>query len=148
MKQKWNEEWFRGKREELKAGGGPLPRPMSPTMEMVGIRPENKNYLVGTRHLLPVQSRLVLQLVQAMVDSTRDTVFMPQVDDSSKPDSSPGETWAVTAQDDSLPRESLWEPSLVAAATASAAGSCSGSDAAAPATEAAGHPNGHMALLE
>lgn len=79
MKQKWNEEWFRGKREELKAGGGPLPRPMSPTMEMVGIRPENKNYLVGTRHLLPVQSRLVLQLVQAMVDSTRDTVFMPQV---------------------------------------------------------------------
>lgn len=52
---------------------------MSPTMEMVGIRPENKNYLVGTRHLLPVQSRLVLQLVQAMVDSTRDTVFMPQV---------------------------------------------------------------------
>ncbi|XP_077550744.1 uncharacterized protein LOC144163982 isoform X2 [Haemaphysalis longicornis] len=79
MKQKWNEEWFRGKREELKAGGGPLPRPMSPTMEMVSIRPENKNYLVGTRHLLPVQSRLVLQLVQAMVDSTRDTVFMPQM---------------------------------------------------------------------
>lgn len=82
------------------------------------------------------------------ISHSTDIVCLFISDDSSKPDSSPGETWAVTAQDDSLPRESLWEPSLVAAATASAAGSCSGSDAAAPATEAAGHPNGHMALLE
>lgn len=69
-------------------------------------------------------------------------------DGSSRPDSSPEETWAATAQDESLPRESLSEPSLVTAATAPAAGSCGGSDAAAPATYAVGQPNGHMALLK
>lgn len=79
---------------------------------------------------------------------SKDVVCLFISDDSSKPDSSPGETWAATAQDDSLPRESLSEPSLVAAATVSAAGSSGGSDAAAPATNAAGQPNGHMALLE
>lgn len=77
-----------------------------------------------------------------------DVVCLFISDDSSKPDSSPRETWAATAQDSSLPRESLPEPSLVAAATVFAAGSGSGSDAAAPATNAAGQPTGHIGVLE
>ncbi|XP_077556444.1 uncharacterized protein LOC144170483 isoform X2 [Haemaphysalis longicornis] len=67
---------------------------------------------------------------------------------SSRPEDPPGETWVATAQDDSLPREPVSEPSPVAAATASAAGSSSNSGAAAPATNAAGQPNDHVALLE